>query len=147
MGMKNSLATASAAIDRITATILSERGARDGVMALYYPVPSSATVLSGDIAAPVDEVFALLVDPRKIPDWLPGCYGVGGAPLLHKGARLLVRFGPRTADLEITDFIPPTTLGWAEHGARAGSRTFFQLGFAGATTSFRIKHVWTATFG
>ena len=95
----------------------------------------------------MDEVFALLVDPRKIPDWLPGCYGVGGAPLLHKGARLLVRFGIRTADLEITDFIPPTTLGWAEHGARSGSKTFFQLAFAGATTSFKIKHVWTATLG
>ena len=110
-------------------------------------MPSSATVLTGDIAAPVDEVFALLVDPRKIPDWLPGCYGVGGAPLLHKGARLLVRFGPRTADLEITDFNPPTTLGWAEHGSRSGTRTFFQLRFAGATTSFKIKQVWTASLG
>ncbi|MFN2571733.1 MAG: SRPBCC family protein [Gemmatimonadales bacterium] len=106
-------------------------------------MPSRSTVLAGDIAAPVDRVFALLADPRRIPDWLPGCYGVGGAPLICKGARLLVRFGPRTTSFEITDFLPPNTLGWAEEGARTGSRTFFHLAFAGATTALRMKHVWT----
>lgn len=106
-------------------------------------MPSSSTVLAGAIAAPVDRVFALLVDPRKFPDWLPGCYAVGGAPLIYKGARLLVRFGPRTTAFEITDFVPPTTFGWAELGARAGSQTFFQLAFAGATTAIKMKHVST----
>lgn len=106
-------------------------------------MPSTSTFLAGDIAAPMDEVFALLVDPRKIPDWLPGCYGVGGAPLIYKGARLLVRFGMRTTAFEITDFVPPTTFGWAEHGARAGSKTFFQLGFAGGTTALKMKHIST----
>ena len=106
-------------------------------------MPSTSTVLAGDIAAPMDRVFALLVDPRKIPDWLPGCYGVGGAPLVYKGARLLVRFGMRTSAFEITDFVPPTTFGWAELGARAGSKTFFQLGFAGGTTAIKMKHIST----
>lgn len=107
-------------------------------------MPSRATVLSGDIAAPDELVFALLSDPRRIPDWLPGCSAVGGAPLIYKGARLLVRFGPRTASFEITDFNPPRTFGWAEEGARTGSRTFFHLGFAGGTTALRMKHIWTA---
>ena len=116
------------------------KGSLNAVTAL---VPSTSTTLSGDIAAPVDEVFALLVDPRRIPDWLPGCYGVGGSPMVYKGARLLVRFGRRTTTLEITDFIPPTSLGWAEHGTRAGSKTFFKLGFAGATTAIKMMHVST----
>jgi uncharacterized protein YndB with AHSA1/START domain len=106
-------------------------------------VPSTSTFLAGDIAAPVDRVFALLVDPRKLPDWLPGCFAVSGSPMVYKGARLLVRFGPRTTTLEITDFQPPTTFGWAEHGARAGSKTFFQLGFAGGTTALKMKHIST----
>jgi uncharacterized protein YndB with AHSA1/START domain len=113
-------------------------------MRVYYSMASRATVLSGDIAAPDTLVFALLSDPRRIPDWLPGCSAVGGAPLIYKGARLLVRFGPRTASFEITDFNPPRTFGWAEEGARSGSRTFFHLGFAGGTTALRMKHIWTA---
>ena len=116
------------------------KGALDRVVSL---VPSTSTVLAGDIAAPVDRVFALLVDPRRLPDWLPGCYAVGGSPMVYKGAQLLVRFGLRTTALEITDFVPPTSLGWAELGARAGSKTFFQLGFAGATTAIKMKHIST----
>jgi uncharacterized protein YndB with AHSA1/START domain len=117
--------------------------------ALYCAMPSTSTFVTGDIAASVDRVFALLVDPRRIPDWLPGCSAVGGAPMIYKGARLLVRFGPRTTAFEITDFNPPRTIGWAEEeGARTGSQTFFQLGFAGGTTALRMKHIWTArTFG
>jgi uncharacterized protein YndB with AHSA1/START domain len=105
-------------------------------------VPSTSTTLAGDIAAPVDRVFALLVDPRKIPDWLPGCYAVGGSPMIYKGARLLVRFGPRTTSFRITDFNPPSAFGWAEEeGARSGAKTFFHLGFAGGTTAIQMKHI------
>lgn len=63
--------------------------------------------------------------------------------MIYKGARLLARFGGRTTTLEITDFIPPTTLGWAEHGTRAGSKTFFKLDFAGATTAIKMMHIST----
>lgn len=106
-------------------------------------MPSSSTTLASVVAAPIDRVFALLVDPRKLPDWLPGCYAVAGSPLVYKGAKLLVRFGGRTASFEIIDFHPPTTFGWAEQGARAGEKTFFKLDFAGATTAIKMMHVST----
>jgi hypothetical protein len=67
--------------------------------------------------------------------------------MLCKGARLLVRYGERTTAFEITEFHPPTTIGWVEEGARSGAKTFFHLGFAGATTSFRVKHVTPLSLG
>lgn len=92
----------------------------------------------------MDSVFALISDPARIPNWLPGCRAVSGASLVYKGAWLEVTFGRHTTAFEITDFHPPYSFAWAEHGARAGSRTFFHLGFAGGTTAIKMKHVWTA---
>ena len=109
---------------------------------------SDSLTLTGTVPAPMDRVFGLLTDAARFPEWLPGCHAVAGSPDVKKGARLEVQFGPRTTAFEITDFVSPTTLGWVEHGARDGSRTFFSLGFAGGSTAVRMKHVWTApSFG
>jgi polyketide cyclase/dehydrase/lipid transport protein len=103
---------------------------------------TESLTLHGAIPAPMDRVFALLANPETMPDWLPGCYEVQG--VVKKGAQLAVRFGPRASMLHIVDFDVPTALGWTEIGARTGSKTFFQLGFAGATTALKMLHTWPA---
>ena len=103
---------------------------------------TESVTLHGAVPAPIDRVFALLSDPGRFPDWLPGCYGVDG--VVKKGGKLAVRFGPRTSTFHIIDFDVPNTLGWSEEGARKGTKTFFQLGFAGATTTLKMMQTWPA---
>src|SRR5438309_6682019 len=75
--------------------------------------PVSHTLINS-IRAPIDRVFALLTDPGRIAQWLPGCDGVQSAGPLRKGARFTARFGARQTEFEIVDFTPPSTFGWVE---------------------------------
>src|SRR3989441_3093121 len=68
--------------------------------------PVSHTLINS-IRAPIDRVFALLTDPGRIAQWLPGCDGVQSAGPLRKGARFTARFGARQTEFEIVDFAPP----------------------------------------
>jgi uncharacterized protein YndB with AHSA1/START domain len=104
-------------------------------------VTHGAIVVSGAIAAPMEQVFAIISDPTRIPEWLPGCRAVGGTPLIRQGSWLDVSFGERTSSFRITDFHPPFSFGWAEHGRREGSRTSIQLGSVGTETAIRMQQI------
>src|SRR5437016_1032812 len=104
--------------------------------------PVSHTLINS-IRAPIDRVFALLTDPGRIAQWLPGCDGVQSAGPLRKGARFTARFGARQTEFEIVDFAPPSTFGWVERGQRKGWRTFFRLDASAGSTAVTIRDVWT----
>lgn len=95
------------------------------------------------ISAPIDEVFAVLTDPRRIEQWLPGCAGVAVAGSIGKGSRLQVRFGRRATELDVVDFRAPRTFGWVERGQRKDYKTFFQLDPTGGATAVTVQEVWT----
>src|SRR2546428_13375217 len=99
--------------------------------------------LINSVRAPVDRVFALLTDPQRIAQWLPGCDGVQSQGPLKKGARFTARFGARQTEFEIVDFTPPTTFAWAERGQRKGWKTFFRLDAGAGATALTIRDGWT----
>src|SRR6266699_3034554 len=87
---------------------------------------------SGAIGARVESVFALLTDPARFPDWLPGCRGAKGSGPLKKGARFAIQLRTplrtREIQIEVIEFIPPNT--------------FFKLQFGGGSTAVTMKHIW-----
>ncbi len=107
--------------------------------------PVAHTVIDS-IAAPMDQLFAALSDPTRMPQWLPGCTGVQSAAPLMKGVRFTARFGARVTEFEIVDFSPPATFGWVERagaGGRAGWKTFFHLErTGGGLTAVTIRALW-----
>jgi uncharacterized protein YndB with AHSA1/START domain len=104
-----------------------------------------AFTYSGTVAAPMGDVFALLADPTRLPEWLPGCRavvpGAGGKGARH---RLSVDRGGRRTEIviEIIEYDPPTAYGWVEILHRRGAKTFFKLGFQGGSTAITMKQVW-----
>jgi uncharacterized protein YndB with AHSA1/START domain len=102
-----------------------------------------AHTLINSVQAPIEQVFALLTDPARIPSWLPGCEGVESDGALRKGARFIVRFGARRTEFEVVDFSPPSTFGWVERGARRGWKTFFRLDATGPSTAVTVRDVWS----
>jgi uncharacterized protein YndB with AHSA1/START domain len=103
--------------------------------------PSGATVID-NIPSPIERVFALLTDPVRIAEWLPGCSGVETTGPLRKGSRLKARFGVRSTEFEVVDFSPPTTFGWSERGQRQGWKTFFRLDAVAGSTAVTVRDVW-----
>ena len=95
------------------------------------------------ISAPIDRVFAVLTDPQRIVQWLPGCASVVVDGSIGKGKRLKVQFGRRTTELDVVDFGPPRTFGWVERGQRKDYKTFFQLDPTSGATAVTIQEVWT----
>ncbi len=83
--------------------------------------PVSRTVIQ-TVPVSIERVFALLTDPGRMAEWLPGCAGTQTDKPLKKGVRFKVRFGERTTEFEVVDFTPPTTFGWVERGERNGCR-------------------------
>lgn len=106
-------------------------------------VTSDSTTLTGSLPAPLELVFALLTDPKKMPQWIASCRGVNADGPVKKGTRLTIEFARRSTEFLITDFTPPELFGWTEMGARTGSQTVFKLAFAGATTTVTMRHVWS----
>ncbi len=103
---------------------------------------------SGTVGVPIDEVFELLTDPTRMPDWLPGCRAaVPGPNRRGKGDRHRLTFDRqgRKIDtvIEIIEYHAPTSFGWVEIIHRRGSKTFFKLEFRGGSTHITMKHVWT----
>src|SRR5258708_24954089 len=103
--------------------------------------PVAHTVIDS-IKVPMVQVFELLSDPARMPQWLPGCTSVQGDGPLQKGARFTAHFGARVTQFEIVDFAPPATLGWVEHGGRAGWKTFFHLQQTGGSTPLTGRDPW-----
>jgi uncharacterized protein YndB with AHSA1/START domain len=101
----------------------------------------------GTVGVSIDEVFELISDPTRMPEWLPNCTAtVPGPNPKGKGDRHRVRFERKghkiDTVIEITEYIPPTTLAWVEIIHRRGSKTFFKLQFAGGSTRITMMHVW-----
>ncbi len=96
---------------------------------------------SASVPAAIDNVFALISDPLRMPEWLPRCVAVQ-ATTNHKfpgkGARYKLTFQREShrheAVIEIIDFQAPHTFGWVE-----------MLGFAGGSTKVSLKHIWVPT--
>lgn len=93
------------------------------------------------IPAPRDQVYAVLTDPKRIGEWLPGCAAVEGLSI-KRGARLTAHFGNRVTEFEVVDLNPSRTFGWVEYGQRNGAKVFFRLDQAGEATSITIQIVW-----
>ena len=107
------------------------------------PVAISHT---GTVGAPLDRVFALLNDPGRFPNWLPGCRAVAPKTgLITMGARFHLEMGGKgnRVEIEIIDHQPPRTLGWVEHRRRVGNKLFMKLDPDGGATQVTIKYVWT----
>jgi uncharacterized protein YndB with AHSA1/START domain len=98
--------------------------------------------LINSIGAPIDRVFALLTDPGRIAQWLPGCVAVRSEGPLRKGARFTAQFGERLTEFEVVDFAPPSAFGWIERGQRKGSKRFFRLDAGTGSTAVTIRDVW-----
>src|SRR5438132_1170250 len=79
--------------------------------------PVSRTVIQ-TLPVSIERVFALLTDPSRMAEWLPGCAGTQSDKPLRKGVRFKVRFGQRMTEFEVVDFTPPTTFGWVERTSR-----------------------------
>jgi len=103
--------------------------------------PMSHTLIES-VAASVVQLFALLTDPLRIPEWMPGCDSVHCQTPLRKGARFTARFGRRETEFEVVDFAPPATFGWVERGQRHGWKTFFRLDTTPLATAVTIRTVW-----
>ncbi len=99
--------------------------------------------LSSTIPAPIDRVFAVLIDPHRMAEWLPAARAVEAAGPLHKGSRFRVLFDTRDTELEVVDFNPPNVFGWLERVGRRYWQTFFRLEFAGGSTRLTVQQVWT----
>jgi uncharacterized protein YndB with AHSA1/START domain len=103
--------------------------------------PASRTVIQ-TVPVSIERVFALLTDPGRMAEWLPGCAGAQSDKPLRKGVRFKVRFGERTTEFEVVDFTPPTTFGWVERGGRNGWKTFFRLDPSATSTAVTVRDVW-----
>ena len=60
--------------------------------------PASRTVIQ-TVPVSIERVFALLTDPGRMAEWLPGCAGTQSDKPLRKGVRFKVRFGERTVPI------------------------------------------------
>jgi carbon monoxide dehydrogenase subunit G len=94
------------------------------------------------VGAPVNQVFAVLTDPRAMSACFPGSDAVQSAGPLEPGASITVRFGERVTEFEVVAFSAPSTVGWVERGGRRGWRTVFTLDPAGMGTALTIRSVW-----
>ena len=103
--------------------------------------PVSRTVIQ-TLPVSIERVFALLTDPSRMAEWLPGCAGTQSDKPLRKGVRFKVRFGQRMTEFEVVDFAPPTTFGWVERGGRNGWKTFFRLDPSAQSTAVTVRDVW-----
>jgi uncharacterized protein YndB with AHSA1/START domain len=110
---------------------------------LARPVTFCAT---GQVPAAIDLVFAVLTDPTRMPDWLPGCTRAEITDLMRQGARIQARFPRnRVTEFEVVDYAPPYRFGWVERGQRNGWRLWFRLNATGRATAVTICEVWAPT--
>src|SRR5204863_8160043 len=108
------------ALDGVSRGANAVAGAHGGRVVRAYPRasspfmhPVSRTVIQ-TAAVSIERVFAVLPDPSRMAEWLPGCAGTQSDKPLRKGVRFKVRFGQRMTEFEVVDFTPPTTFGWVE---------------------------------
>ncbi|HEX4574791.1 MAG TPA: SRPBCC family protein [Gemmatimonadales bacterium] len=103
------------------------------------PVSFYAT---GRVPAGIDALFALLTDPARMPEWLPGCDAAVSDGPIGQGVHIRARFGSRVTEFDVVDHVPPHRFGWAERGQRKGWRLWFRLNPADSGTAVTIGEVW-----
>ena len=105
------------------------------------PVSYCAT---GRVPGEIQRAFAVLTDPARMPQWLPGCGAAVSDDPIAPGVHIRVRFRSRVTDFEVIDHAPPHRYGWAERGQRTGWRVWFRLdGAAPGETALTVCEVWT----
>src|SRR5881296_1948496 len=112
------------------------------------PMRPISLTYSGLVGVPIEEVFELLSDASRMPEWLPNCTAaVPGPSKKGKGDRHRIHFerDGRKADcvIEVIEFVRPTTYAWVEIIHRRGAKTFFKLEFQGSATRITMMHIWT----
>ena len=103
---------------------------------------SATFTFTAAIPTPMSQLFDILTDPARIPEWLPHCHSANCDGPLRKKSRVTLEFGRRTIELVISEFAAPTSFAWTERKPRDGAQTFFQLDFGGGTTTLTVKEVW-----
>lgn len=97
------------------------------------------------LSAGIDRVFAVLTNPDRMPEWLPGCEAAQSDNPVEKGTRIRARFSSRITEFEVTDCVPPNSFGWAERGQRRSSTLRFRLSSVGSWTTVAVHEVWAPT--
>ena len=99
-----------------------------------------------DIAAPRERVFALLMDPARLDEWVTASHGVRDAPdELRAGSefRQRLRLGGAAFEVtwEVVELDPPRLATWEGRGP-AGSRANvrYELAEAEVGTRFRYRN-------
>ncbi len=103
------------------------------------PVTFCAT---GRVPGVIDNVFAALTDPARMPAWLPGCGGAVSDDPIGQGVHIRARFRSRVTEFVVVDYAPPHRFGWAERGQRRGWRLWFRLNATAGGTALTICEVW-----
>jgi uncharacterized protein YndB with AHSA1/START domain len=106
------------------------------------PVTFCAT---GRVPGLIDTVFAVLTNPARMPEWLPGCGGAASDDPIGQGVHIGARFRSRVTEFVVVDYAPPHRFGWAERGQRRGWRLWFRLNAADGETALTICEVWAPT--
>jgi hypothetical protein len=103
------------------------------------PVTFCAT---GEVAAAIADVFAVLTDLARMPAWLPGCGGAASDDPIGPGVHIRAHFRSRVTEFVVIDYAPPFRFGWTERGQRKGWRLWFRLNAATRGTDLTICEVW-----
>ena len=94
--------------------------------------------LSFEIHAPPERVYALLIDPDRMPDWMLGLKSVAATgPLDRPGSELTVKFGP--------PFTVTSKVIESERGVRHQVRAREMLGLVTCTTTATLQPVAAGT--
>jgi uncharacterized protein YndB with AHSA1/START domain len=92
------------------------------------------------IARPIEKVWAALITPARLGDWL--CADADVEPRVGGKFHLAFRNGPHTMHGVITRFEPPHTLEytWPEAAANGDSTVLWELAAAGDGTHLKLTH-------
>lgn len=100
---------------------------------------------STTIAAPAPEVWDVLVDTDRWPEWDPHVERVDGQAILGGKIRMHTNLSSTTIPVYVAEFEPPHRMVWRgglPFGLMTGTRTF-SLGEADGVTTFELHEVFT----
>jgi uncharacterized protein YndB with AHSA1/START domain len=98
--------------------------------------------VTGRVPGGIENVFAALTDPARMPEWLPHCDGAVSDDPIGQGVHIRARFMSRVTEFVVVDYTPPYRFGWTERGQRKGWRLWFRLNAAASETAVTICKVW-----
>jgi len=98
--------------------------------------------LTASVPVAMDRVFDLLIDPARMPEWVPACRAASAPTPLERGSLIKLQFAAREAELEVIELKRPSAFAWVEREPRRHWRTSFRLNFAGGLTSVTVQQIW-----